>query len=428
MTVFVIDSCGTPLMPTHRLGKVKHLLRSGKAVIINYDPFTIQLQRKEERPFYQEISLGIDDGYKYVGLCFSTKKRELLSIEDRLRAHEVVDLLKERRELRSSRRSRKTRHRKARFNNRISSKKKGWLPPSVIQKINSLLNDLRRYTKYLPVISKITVETGKFDTQKMNDPFIEGEMYQQGELTGFDNVKAFVRWRDGNICQICHGKSGSKKIEVHHIIPQALKKIDNPSNLICLCHDCHTKLHQGEIKFKPKNIGLKTAKSLASAAAMNVAADRLIEEIRKAFPYAIVRKTYGYITRRLCVKHNINKSHTNDALVISGNFDAIISDDYIVVKHIRRHNRKLHKLNFQKNGIRRNNQADRYVKGFALNDYVCLDNKVKGFITGRMSNGFATVKSIDGERIHDKTVVSMKRLRLTRRANSSTIYEHKKKR
>ena len=426
MTVFVIDSCGTPLMPTYRLGKVKHLLRSEKAVIVNYDPFTIKLQKKVERPFFQEISIGIDDGYKYVGLCISTKKRELLSAEIRLRADEVIDLLKARRELRSSRRNRKTRYRKARFSNRSGSKKEGWLPPSVIQRIDSLIRDLKRYTKYLPHITKINVETGKFDTQKMNDRFIEGEMYQQGELTGFDNVKAFVRWRDGNICQICHGKSGCKKTEVHHIIPQKLKRIDNPSNLICLCHDCHTALHQGKKKLNTKNLGIKTAKSLASAAAMNVAADRLIEEIRNEFKNSIVKKTYGYITRFNRVKYNIEKSHANDAMVISGNYNAMTSDDYIVIKHIRRHNRQLHKLNFQKNGIRRNNQAERFVKGFALDDYVILDNKMRGFITGRMTSGYATVKTLDGKKLHEKTVVSMKRLRLIRRA-TSIIYEYRKK-
>ena len=71
-----------------------------------------------------------------------------------------------------------------------------------------------------------------------------------------------------------------------------------------------------------------------------------------------------------------------------------------------------------KHGIRKRNQAAHYVKGYALNDYVLVDKKEKGFITGRMSEGSATVKTIDGERVHEKTVVSMKRLKLIRRAKN----------
>ena len=41
--VYVLNKNGQPLMPTGRYGKVKHLLRSGNAVVVNRCPFTIQL-------------------------------------------------------------------------------------------------------------------------------------------------------------------------------------------------------------------------------------------------------------------------------------------------------------------------------------------------------------------------------------------------
>ena len=42
--VFVVDMNGNPLMPTKRLGWVRHKLKSGEAKVFSYDPhFTIQL-------------------------------------------------------------------------------------------------------------------------------------------------------------------------------------------------------------------------------------------------------------------------------------------------------------------------------------------------------------------------------------------------
>lgn len=41
--VYVISQSGKPLIPTSRHGKVKHLLREGKARVVKSKPFTIQL-------------------------------------------------------------------------------------------------------------------------------------------------------------------------------------------------------------------------------------------------------------------------------------------------------------------------------------------------------------------------------------------------
>ena len=41
--VYVFDVNGQPLMPTKRLGKVRHLLNNKQAKVIKRCPFTIQL-------------------------------------------------------------------------------------------------------------------------------------------------------------------------------------------------------------------------------------------------------------------------------------------------------------------------------------------------------------------------------------------------
>lgn len=71
-----------------------------------------------------------------------------------------MNLLSTRKELRRTRRNRKTRYRKVRFDNR--KKKDGWLAPSVEQKVESHLKVIRLVRKLLP-ITKTTIEVAPFD-------------------------------------------------------------------------------------------------------------------------------------------------------------------------------------------------------------------------------------------------------------------------
>ena len=131
--VYVLDVDGKPLMPTTRHGKVRRLLKEGKAKVVKRCPFTIQLLYDSTR-YVQEINLGIDAGSKHIGVSATTKEKVLYEADVELR-NDIVDLISTRRECRRTRRNRKTRYRKARFNNRVSTKKTGWLAPSVKQKI-----------------------------------------------------------------------------------------------------------------------------------------------------------------------------------------------------------------------------------------------------------------------------------------------------
>lgn len=116
MFVYVINRDGKPLMPTKRFGKVRRLLRDNKAKIINKNPFTIQLLY-ETGNVIQDISLGVDSGSKTIGLSATTSNQVLFEAEVELR-NDIVEKLSTRREARRERRNRKTRYRKARFNNR----------------------------------------------------------------------------------------------------------------------------------------------------------------------------------------------------------------------------------------------------------------------------------------------------------------------
>lgn len=148
-------------MPTENHAKVRVLLKQGKAKVVNKCSFTIQLLYSSTN-YTQKVTLGVDSGSKHIGLSATTKDKVLFESDVELR-NDIVDLLSTRRELRRSRRGRKTRHRKPKFNNRKRSD--GWLAPSVKQKVNSHITMIAKVHKILP-ISNIVVEVASFDIQK----------------------------------------------------------------------------------------------------------------------------------------------------------------------------------------------------------------------------------------------------------------------
>ena len=113
----------------------------------------------------------MDVGSKHIGLSATTSKKFLYEADIELRT-DIVDNISTRRELRRSRRNRKTRYRQPRFNNR--RRKDGWLAPSVQHKVDCHLTVVRKVHEILPV-SKIIAEVASFDLQKIKNPNISGK-------------------------------------------------------------------------------------------------------------------------------------------------------------------------------------------------------------------------------------------------------------
>ena len=241
--MYVLNIEREPLMPC-KPAKARKLLRDGKAKVVQRTPFTIQLLYGSSG-YKQAISLGIDAGSKMIGLSATTEDKVLFEAEVELR-NDITKLLATRRELRRSRRGRKTRYRKARFLNR--KKPDGWLPPSIRSKINTHIKVVEKVHKILP-ISQVVVEVAQFDIQKIKNPEISGIKYQQGEQMGFYNVREYVFYRDGHKCQHCKGKSKDKILNVHHIESRKIGG-DAPNNLVTLCKTCHDDYHSGKIELK----------------------------------------------------------------------------------------------------------------------------------------------------------------------------------
>ena len=396
--VYVLNIEGKPLMPCKE-AKARKLLKENKAKIYKKEPFTIQLLFICENQT-QDITLGVDAGSKHIGLSATTKEKELYAADIELR-NDIVDLLSTRRQNRRTRRNR-LRYRKPRFNNRVHSKKNGWLAPSVEQKIQTHFKVVEDIHKLLP-ITKIVVETASFDIQKIKNPEIHNEEYQQGEQLGFWNVREYVLFRDNHTCQCCKGKSKDKVLNVHHI--ESRKTGGNtPNNLITLCETCHKGYHNGTVEL-PKTI--KRGMSFKDATFMGIMRRSFYNRLKEIYPNVFM--TYGYITKDTRIKNNLPKDHYIDARCISGNPNAEPLGYYFYQKKVRCHNRQIHKVNTLKGGKKKLNQASYLVKGFRLFDKVEFEGQVC-FIFGRRSNGYFDIRKLNGEVISRSA--SWKKLKL----------------
>lgn len=396
--VYVINKQGQALMPTERFGKVRRLLKNSLAHVVCRIPFTIQLDY-DTTDYTQPVSLGVDAGSKHIGISATTSDKELYAADVELR-NDIVDKLSTRREQRRTRRSR-LRYRKARFNNRVSSKRKGWLAPSVENKIQTHLTVVEKIHKFLP-ITNIVVETAAFDIQKINNPSISGSEYQQGEQLDLFNVREYVLFRDNHTCQHCKGKSKDKVLNVHHIESRKTGG-DSPNNLITLCETCHKAYHRGDFE-----LNVKRGKSFRDAAFMGIMRWKLYDRLKNIYPN--VSMTFGYITKNARITNDLPKEHYVDARCISGNPVAKPLGYYFYQKKVRCQNRQIHKANFLKGGRKKLNQAPFLVKGFRLFDLVEYQKELY-YIFSRRNSGYFDIRKLDGTKVN-KGSINCKYLRL----------------
>ncbi len=347
--VYVQNIKGQPLMPCKQQ-KANKLLKQGKAIVIKRKPFTIQLTIATGETT-QPITLGIDAGSKVIGFSAITETQELVSGELELRQN-VSEKLIERAMYRRGRRN-KLWYREPRFNNR--KREEGWLAPSIQHKLDTHQTLINKITKLLP-INNIVVEVAKFDTQKLQNADIEGAEYQQGQMSGYNNLRAFIFTRDKYTCQICKEQGGI--LETHHIIQRKDGGSNRPDNLVTLHLKCHKDFHSGKIKHK-----FTKPKSFKDTSVMNNVWTRLVDKNN-------YEHTFGYITKENRQKLELEKSHVNDAFIIAGGSNqtrCIISN----LKQIRRNNRC---LQLNRKGFKPSIRRQRYK--IQSNDLVKFDNKI----------------------------------------------------
>jgi RRXRR protein/HNH endonuclease len=375
MLVYVQDQSGRPLMPTRRLGQVRRWLTSGRARVVRCTPFTIRLLDRDGG-HTQPLQAGVDLGTAHVGVSVLSPKQELFAAEFRLRT-DLSQLLTQRRQFRRARRHRKVRYRKPRFLNR---KRKDPLAPSVRAKVEETLQVVRFVARLLP-ITGWTFEIGNFDPHRFAHPEVEGKGYQRGEQADFENVRAYVLWRDRHQCQGCHGGSGDPVLTVHHLRPRAEGGSDRPANLLTLCRTCHERHHQEQA------LDLKPPPSLRDPTQLNLIKVHVLRATVE-LPRSV---TFGYLTKVRRRELWLSKSHVNDAFVIAGGESHARARMRYLGVFARRQNRKLTrgKRSQQRNTVSR-------VNGYRRGDRVRLADGREGFVSGLRSSGYFDVRRLDG--------------------------------
>jgi 5-methylcytosine-specific restriction endonuclease McrA len=305
--VFVISKNGQPLMPIRRHGKVRRLLKLGRAKVVQREPFTIKLlfDTKNE---VSELKLGVDTGSKKVGIAVVDQNGVVLyASEVQTRDQEVTKKMTRRRELRRNRRSRKCRYRKPRFDNRKNSKRKDRYSPTLISKKDTHTREIEFIRSILPIKKEnIVIEYTNFDTHKITNPNVYGWQYQRGPQYQYESIRQAVLDRDNYQCQKC--KARNTELHVHHIVPRSKGGNDGLKNLITLCKDCHNSLHKG---LWTLNIKGKRGSKTRSATQI----DTICSMLRKEYPEA--QETYGYITSINRHELGLPKTHWIDAVVIA---------------------------------------------------------------------------------------------------------------
>ena len=403
MIVYVLNHKGLPLMPCSPR-KARILLRDEKAKVVSTVPFKIKLLYPSSG-YKQPIVAGMDSGSKTIGCAAISNGKVLYQSEVNLR-NDVSSKMERRSTYRRTRRSRKCRYRKARFLNRRNSIKSNRLPPSIKSKVDSHLREKKQVEALLPV-SQWNVETASFDIHKITNPSVSGKDYQNGDLKGFYNIKAFILHRDNYKCKSSQKVKHSDKLHVHHVIFKSKGGSDTPSNLITLCEKCHNDLHNGTFEIKGKKSTTKHATEIGI----------IKSQLLKVWNF---NETFGYETkykREQILK--LPKSHSNDAIAICCDDDQIVELNNLII-----YKRHVSSGDYQQNkGVRSEKKIPTgKLFGLRKHDFIQTE-KGSGFVKGKRSSGYFAIETIFGETVSNSCNVKRNVLRL--RARKTTIIEIK---
>lgn len=342
--IYVLNANGEPLMPTHRLGMVRHWLNGNEAHWYGNRRDTIQFDRPVGNKT-QECIEGVDLG-NHLGLsvvCPTTNQELYSSVSHRDYQGEVKRNTK-RREQRRSRRNR-LRHRKARFNNR--RKPDGWLAPSIQHYLNFTVREIKQIQQFLPM-SKVILETTVFDIAKLTNFGIRPQNYTKGRLHGYHSLKQYLYDQQNGIDPLDGQHYQLSEMVVHHLNYRSQGGTNSPDNTILLSRKNHntTNHNNGVLKTLAKHCqsSLVNTKGAFLMNIMHIRLPKLLSnklvQITFGYKTAQQRQLYGFIKNR----QNI-LNHAIDAMLIAnGNNRTISMVNTIYREKHHRNNRCLEKF------------------------------------------------------------------------------------
>lgn len=402
MRVFVLSPERRPLMPTTPR-RARLWLKAKRARLVSREPFTIQL-RFETREYTQPATVGVDTGSKMVGVAAIANGEVVYQAEVQLRT-DVGLKLAQRRQYRRVRRSRKTRYRAKRFANR--HRQSPWLAPSLRSKAQATVKSVGFVASILPV-GRVNVEIASFDTQKMQNPEIQGREYQQGQLQGY-LLREYLLAKWSRKCAYCHAQGIPLQIE--HLIPRSRGGSHRASNLVVACEPCNTrKGNQTASEFGFPEIQAQAKTPLRDAAHSSSLKTAILSQLQAQFGTECIAITYGYETKYKRIQVlALPKSHCNDAVAIACEMGELVQFGSSVyqIRCVARGNYQLY------NGKRSEHKvwAPKKLHGWKLYELVEARGRL-GYIGGRRAKGSFVVKDVvSGKTLVEVTPRKLRRLR-----------------
>jgi 5-methylcytosine-specific restriction endonuclease McrA len=310
--VFLIDTNYKPLNPIHP-AQARQFLRNGKAAIYKQFPFTLILKESGSEAEVKPLRLKIDPGAKFTGMALVDDQsgEVVFAAELQHRGFAIRDALLRRRQLRRSRRNRKTRYRQPRFLNR--TRLTGWLPPSLQSRVENIKTWVKRLQK-VAKIEAISLELVRFDMQLMQNPDLQGKEYQQGTLFGYE-TREYLLEKWGRECAYCGIKN--VPLEIEHIHPKSKGGSNCITNLTLSCPQCNTAKGVQDIKdflkdsTRLEKILKQAKKPLVDAAAVNATRWALFSALKETgLP---IETGSGGLTKFNRCQQNLPKTHWLDA-------------------------------------------------------------------------------------------------------------------
>lgn len=359
MYVRVIAKDGTPLMPTKRCGKVRHLLETGMTVAIKTKPFTIRL-KYETTKYVQGLYGGIDTGRENIGSAVSKENGENVYLADtrsnngtiHKQMYDRAGFRRERRRHDRQNKQRKAKHdhtemqngdkdkvrtthdcisrkvsypgaekpvthkviqgKEGRFNNR--KRPEGWITPSARQLVQVTMNEVKFMCDTMP-IKQLSVERVAFDFQKLANVHIQKWQYSKGPLYGYNSYKDYVYDEQKGRCPFC----GEEITQYHHMKPRHKRGTDTVQNILGVCESCHRKIHSGEITDEMLHEAKDGVVRSFEVSLLNSVMPALIDALKDFCDKRGIRLvvTDGKTTSDARDKYHIQKDHSTDAYCIS---------------------------------------------------------------------------------------------------------------
>ena len=318
--VFVLGSDGKPLAPC-RIQRARQLIKEGRVRKRGYRHGLLNIQLKDRdrtnaKP--ADLTVRSTPGVRTTGIAVvmttPTEERVVYQEEITHRA-DISRRLQERATHRRRRRGTKW-YRKPRFDNR--RRPESWTPPTVDSIVSNQEHRIRRLARHSGA-ETVTVQTGKFDTQKILNPGIRGKEYQQGPLYE-THLRAYIAEQWKHRCAYCGLGSWENRtrFNLDHVVPRSAGGPTNVRNLVWSCEPCNRKKGSTPVteflKDKPATLAGIEATRPTPLAATGVYAWICQEIVRRLQSAALhVQETTGADTAATRKRLEVPKTPANDA-------------------------------------------------------------------------------------------------------------------